>query len=69
MFKDYSFTATQRGINTGEFTVLRINPVSLILPLASGDYIEGEEAEIMADVFLSFIKSINKSYKLIKVTQ
>jgi len=69
MFKEYNFIATQKGISGGELVTLRISPISLILPLASGEYSEGEESGIMADVLLSFIKSFNKSYKLVKITQ
>jgi len=69
MYNDYKFTAIQKGLSGGELITLRLSPLSLILPLASGDHEEGEETEIMADVLLAFIKAFKKSYKLIKITQ
>ena len=69
MFEEYKFTVKQKGIDLGETVVVKINPISFILPLASEDIAKGEESYMMADVFLSFIKELKKSYKILKITQ
>jgi len=56
-----------KGLDLEGELLLKLNPLNLLAPLTKKKFKGGDETEIMAAELLSFIKTLRKAYKIIKV--